>query len=59
MKTVHVRNYTRNAPKRPIEWYWTTARLQRDHLETVLAKKLERELSNLTRADLERIRETY
>ena len=55
MKLVHVRDYTRNKPERPLAFYQMLDKLQGKASEAELARELDRELSGISRDELEQI----
>ena len=58
-REITIKEHKRGKPQPSLAFYQMTAKLQSAFLEDVLAKKLERELSDLTRADIERMEQTY
>ena len=55
MKTVRVISHTRNKPERPLAFYQMLDKLQGRASEAELASELDRELSGITREELEQI----
>lgn len=53
MKTVRVISHTRNKPERPLAFYQVLDKLQGRASEAELARELDRELSGITREELE------
>ena len=58
-REVEIRSHKRGLPQPSLAFYQMTARLQAGFLEKVLAKQLERELADLSRDTLDRMKETY